>query len=417
MRDFRKRVRRGLSEAVLRAPGWISGRGWDSLVVEWLLRSVQAHPNDRTEPGVLCLDRQNFTRDIGELRARTRLNWHALRHKLLGIVQMPWTPERAQRQMYYWGEGGEDIARARDRAAGIFERFLAGAKQRFGVDAVLSANCDYWQDEAMRMAGRNLGIPFLVLSREHYITSAKMAERVRRYRESGFRFTGTAVAVFGPATRATMLDAGVCDPGRVVLTGAPRLDAWRGNPAASGEGVLLFSFCRVQYGAPECAGETLEVLNALGREGMRVTVKCKNEEDRGLVLARLGGKADGARLTLGHPVESLIQGARVVVGYNSLAILEALLSGAEVVVPSWGDAALRPAERMLDPDNPACRGVVHFAESPDALAQMVRKLAGRVAGPAGRERRMELFRQYCHYPADTTCSEEVEAFVRRFARP
>lgn len=396
--------------------------GLDEMVVRLLLAGIEGNRPHAGALTVLCLDRQNFAKDIVQLRRHTSLNWLTLRHRYCGSAQMPFTPGRLQKQMFHFAEQGADVEKARQRATRLFRHFLRALRLR-GIDAIMSANTDYWQDEAIRRAALQEEFPFLVLSREHYITSAKLDERVERYQKSGFQFLGTAVAVFGPATVETMTRPKVCPPERIVVTGAPRLDEWRDLPGGEGPAKLavLISFARPQYGAQACSRETFREFAAAANRcpdpAFRFVVKCKNEEDRQLVLAQLAEfPSDRVQLVLGVEMFDLLSTARAVIGFNSLALLEALLGPAAIAVPDWADAAANSENRMLEPGDPLTKQAVDFAAGSAELGCWLDRQVAGLSVLADKEGRRQLLAKYFHYPADTTCSDEVARFVEHFVK-
>lgn len=410
---------RGLSSGPTVLLRWLCAWRLERFCVPLLVGSIRGTRRFPGRPAVLCLERQNFSKDIEQLRGRTSLDWLTLRHKLCGQIQSVWAPARMRQQMLYYRESGADIDRALARSRRFFARFLTAARRRHGIGAVLSANTDYWQDEAIRWACRDVGLPFLVLSREHYITAAFAAERMRRYRDSGFHFNGTAVAVFGPQTADTMRLTGICPPEHITVTGAPRLDVWREfrADATRGDDAVLLSFARPQYGAPACFADVLRAFARAAQDspGRNFVVKCKNEEDRGLVNRLLPGLpgADRLRLVLGTPLLELLGQASAVIGFNSLALLEALLAPPRICVPLWSDAGARPENLMFPQDDVAIRAVIDFARAPEDLGTWLRSRAQDPPTSVARAQRMALLQRYFHFPQETTCSAEVEQFVLR----
>jgi hypothetical protein len=110
-------------------------------------------------------------------------------------------------------------------------------------------------------------------------------------------------------------------------------------------------------------------------------VKCRNEEDR-QILQSFSAEFPSRRLQLilNANLLELMSQARAVIGFNSLALLESLLSPARICVPNWADAAGDPENQMLEPSDE-------------------------------RPARMALLRKFFHYPDETTCCEEVARFV------
>src|SRR5690606_7648387 len=111
----------------------------------------------------------------------------------------------------------------------ILERFGIGllreAQKVMQVDAVAAANIDYWQDEALKLGCRRLGIPFLVLCRENYTIPWTVPWMHDHLEKSGFRFEGQGLAVFSQATKDAFAP-GFDNADDIWITGAPRYDRW-----------------------------------------------------------------------------------------------------------------------------------------------------------------------------------------------
>jgi hypothetical protein len=123
------------------------------------------------------------------------------------------------------------------------------------------------------------------------------------------------------------------------------------------------------------------------------------------------------RIVMGADVPGLMRRSRLVVGFNSLVVIETLLSPARLCIPSWGDALRDPSETNLDPQDPELRAVIDFVPDLESLeCELERAAAGDV--PAGdRPRRLKVLRRYFHFPEHTTCSAEVEQWVWDVVRP
>ncbi len=365
---------------------------------------------------VLCLERRNFERDIEQLRMRTRCNWLGLRSRVLGPALWAFIPQEFRKQTDYFACRVPEAEAAFSAAGAFVAELLADMARRHRLDAVMSANTDYWQDESLKRACARLGLPFLVLSREYYNTEAKVEWKQQRYEESGFRFEGAGVAVFGPKMLATLTSGGVCPPDRIWITGPPRLDVWRTGPGAEPKDTLtLLSFARKIYLA---TGVFESMLDAFARfslrpeaRGIRCVVKGKNRADSDNVRRMLSEIPNRLIVTDGMDIAALFRRSRVIAGFNSLAVLEGLLTPAAVCCPAWGDAARDPAEMLIDPGAPDAARAVSFVRSPEEFTQLLVAAAeGRLpASDAGA--RLRLVREHFHYPEEGTCSGEVERFA------
>ena len=108
--------------------------------------------------------------------------------------------------------------------------------------------------------------------------------------------------------------------------------------------------------------------------------------------------------------------SRCVIGINSLALLEALLTEAQIICPYWADARQDSTGLVLSPDDKETAALVHFVVSPRAMQKQIERICKsrpRLLDTGTRQRRIDLFRRYFHYPANQTSTQSVEEFIRK----
>jgi len=369
-------------------------------------------------PVILCLERALFRKDIEEMRKRTGLGFVSVQAARVKKFQEPWIAPRFREQTYFYSLLEGELIRAKAPLARFGRAFLEAAARRRPIAAVLAGNTDYWQDEAIKLGCADLGIPFLVLCRENYVWK-KSADYVhRRFIESKFRFRGQGVAVASEVTRQTMVSSGAFTPEAVAVTGWPRFDIWFGRQAAAGprDTIVLLSYAEKRYLAPENFVDTLKVFAELAlahQDRLNFVIKTKkaNETEEIYdicpVLRQSKVEVTGTRSLM-----DLYDRARLVVGYNSLAVLETLLSSAAVVVPWWGDAVRPPTECLLSAENPSDRAVVEFAQDPAALRVLVEQAIAGTLTPLGTEtERLARFSAHSSFDPARSSSERVADWI------
>jgi len=385
------------------------------------LASLRLDPGN-FRPGrdtVLCLTRPHFALDVEQLRRLDHLNWIALNLILLGEMQRAWASPEMQQQTYYQSTCGDPRYAARWEQMNAFARtLLRRIDRRYPLSGLLCANIDYWQSEAFRNAARELGLPFLTLSRENLLTQYDEGLILDRY--TGFRFTGDAVAVFGEWMREALLRAGCVREDQIVVTGAPRLDVWSNAAAADAprDRIVLISFADPNYYAPEAFRVSLQRFVAAaarnGACGARFVVKAKNKEDRLAVLAMCGDATlpGNLEVTSSVSLEELLPRARLVVGFNSMAVFDALFTTAPLAVPDMLDTQRGTDHLMFDPEDPLCRRVLRFYGAPQELDALLdaAAAAGTAAQHDSADRRA-LIGRFVHFPESGSATEQVERFV------
>ncbi len=302
-----------------------------------------------------------------------------------------------------------------------YRRFLLDMWRHFlniqPIDAVISANFGYYAQREFGAALREAGTPFVVLHKENVKSPGRVKYWDAIYRTRG-AFEGSKILVYNATERDLQAETGVASPEQIVVTGMPRLDRvhrWRRAHASTHEGenppqLLFFSFwrkekltaiervteARTRIDAAEgewadlawtglCEG-THQAVVELARQNphARIVIKTKalgpRIDDIWEVL-RQSGEELPPNLTVisgGDPFP-LIKKSRVVIGFNTTALLEALAAGKPVIVPQFAeadDARMRPL--VID-----VGGAVERATSPEELVRMASAhLNGPSAPPA-----------------------------------
>ncbi|MBI2253145.1 MAG: hypothetical protein HYU58_00845 [Proteobacteria bacterium] len=397
---------------------------WDSLTgqieakARHLAQSIDwsAHrPGKRT---VLCLDRSQFSKDIDELRDRTHYNWVTTRAAALKRCQEAWVAPGDRNQTYFTGylEGRCQHLKEPLRRFGL--AFLKEAQKRHPISAVMAGNTDYWQDDAIKLACQTLGIPFLILCRENYITSLDFNNVTGRMADAGFKFGGKGVAVFSDRTRITLEATNAFPKDSIWLTGAPRYDRWRevvAPPKSQRRFIVLLSYAHPLYLAPQNFAEVARRFCELAREapaGIEYLIKVKKPSDIDVATEALPDVRNyPVKLIWEEPIYETFPQALAVIGFNTMATLEGFLCDVPVIVPCWADAVRTSDEALMSHANPDDAAVAYFPRSADELAALL-KQAERGELPARGTIEMQQAR--FHHHIARTGAESSSAIVERF---
>jgi hypothetical protein len=373
-------------------------------------------------PTILCLDRALFRKDVAELRRRLPCNFVDVKATSVKKFQEPWIPPQWRRQTFFGGYLAGPIRSYRRVLSRFGTSFLRRASQIHRIDAVMAANTDYWQDDAIRDGCRELGIPFLVLSRENYLWPTEVKMVHLQYKLAGFRYGGAGVAVASAPTRDALVEIGSFAEGAVWLTGWPRFDAWRDGakiPFAERNTVTLFSYGDPLYLAPQSFEDVLTRFIAMANERRgqyRFVLKVKKQNEIALHYERHQA-LQGAPVDVisEEPLPELLSQSKAVIGYNSTAVVEALLSGAGVIVPTWADSKRSAEDSGLHYSKPGDRDVAFFPESADELTRTVNGLLDGSLAPIGdATARLQRFSEYSHVEEGRLSSELVGEFIDHY---
>ena len=329
----------------------------------------------RSSHTVLCLSRESFIKDIMELRSRGKFNYPMV---IGGFTrfQMAWFPNAMQIQTFYQAYEGKGKEYAIKQSTAYAHQLIKLASRKQKINAVLSANFDYWQDVGFKQACKDLEIPFVVLSREHPVIPKVCDVVVDWYQRSAYRFEGAAIAVAGKSTRDVLARVdSVCRPEQVTITGLPRFDAWldvnKDLPIAERSWITLLTFSDGYY-ADQTFGEVLKgfcaAARAHGGSGIKFLVKTKDINDT-LAVQRIVNIQDSTHVICTHEVDlfRVLPESRLVINYNSLSLVEAVMARAPILLPAWGECKSSGPEVMYSIENARVAAIAIFAQQVETM--------------------------------------------------
>lgn len=401
---------------------------WDNLTGQieakavHLAKSIDWSTHQPSKRTVLCLDRSQFSKDIDELRARTHYNWVTTRAAALKRCQEAWVAPEDRNQTYFTGYLDGHCHHLKEPLRRFGLAFLKEAQKRHPINAVMAGNTDYWQDDAVKLACQTLGIPFLVLCRENYITSLDYNNVTSRMADAGFKFGGAGVAVFSDRTRITLEATKAFPEGSIWLTGAPRYDRWREvvvPPKSERRCIVLLSYAHPLYLAPQNFAEVARRFCELAQEapaGVEYLIKVKKPSDIDVATESLPDVSNyPVKLIWEEPIYETFPRALAVIGFNTMAVLEGLLCDVPVIVPCWADSVRDSNEALMSHSNPDDAAVAYFPRSADEMAMLIKQAEkGALEARGSVAMQKARFNFHIAEPDAESSSAAVERFVDHY---
>lgn len=409
----------------------VSAWGW-ALLVRWLIKglgpefaawltSLSIDRDTNGGPLILCLSRESFIKDVCQLRKRTCFSYAMV---MAGFTrfQMAWMPVAMQIQTFYQTYEGADKSMAIDKSYRYAMRLIAISGKQRKVQAVLTANFDYWQDIGFKRACKDLGIPFIVLSREHPVVPTAIKEVVDWYINSRYRFEGTVIAVAGSSTKAVLEKVGsVCRQDQVIITGLPRFDAWLDvkdfKPLAQRKFITLLTFTEGYY-ADSTFKEVLKIFCEMAltnqHENIKFLIKTKDINDTFIIKKLIGNKVS-KNLIYDHEIDlfAVLPESRLVINYGSLSLVEAAMAKASIALPAWGQCNDRGDDVMYPAENKNVAKVVQFAYSAIELENIIRISIDGSVNEIDDSHYKKFIENYIYLPPVGDCSGEVASLIKK----
>ncbi len=376
---------------------------------------------NKLNPTVLCISRDYFSKDIAELRKRTDINYPSI---LGGYsrFQKYWFPKKMLIQTFYQNYKGNDKDVAINKSIKYARYILEKVNKVQKVDAIMSANFDYWQDIGFKHVCKKLGIPFLVLSREHVTIPASFELVTKWYKESSYKFNGTAIAVGGDSTAKIFDKCSILNKSDVWVTGLPRLDIWNEIKTdislKKRPYITLLTFTE-GYLADNSFKEIVKLfaIESLKYNNIEFIVKCKNYDDKIAVLKILEHN-DTSKLSFVYdiPLYDILPKSRLVINYNSLAIVEAVIARCKVVVPHWGECKQVEKNMMCNPNDPLIKDIISFVNKPEEFSNMIRESFEGKHQILDDKSINNFVNKYFYVPQESTISKKVEEFIKFYIK-
>ena len=375
--------------------------------------SIKVIPG-RSEISFLVIARPSFDKDIDALVKHTDLGFVIIQKGYTRFQKIFLAPDRCSQT--YYQKSQSPFSNGGDPQAEFADELLRRANKHRDISGVLSANIDYWQDVGLKYQCKRRGLMFGVICRENAVIPEIVSANYKRYKESAYKFDGDFVVMAGEKSAEMFRSAGAVDASSIYATGLPRYDVWH-NAASQPQPdlITLLTFTH-GYGADQTFKEVLTIFLQLAtcNSGNNVTflIKTKDTEDTRMVQSMLP-KALPANLLVNDKISMVeaLSRSRGVVGYNSLSIIDALLSGCKILIPGWGDCEIKGNMCMY----PKCKKSERFISYQETETALIASLNSLVKSNPGRRQLdgncIEYIQKYVTYRPDCLSSNSFEKMV------
>lgn len=373
---------------------------------------------------ILCLYRESFIKDIHALRRYGQFNYIVVTAGFTRF-QQAWLPGELVEQTFYQKniEKHPQAVKKSQKYAETLYRLMA---RKFTIHGFLTGNFDYWQDHYFKIVARNNRIPFVVLSREHPVIPEVCNIVTARYASANYQFHGDAIAVAGQSTFDVIRQSRtICSEDRIRITGLPRYDDWRpvvkDKPLSDRRYITLLTFTN-GYFADETFKEVLlkfcQTSKLYSESDVRFVVKTKDRFDTQKVKHLAASEEGQQNLVITDETDlfELLPDSRLVIGYNSLSLVEALMSGAHIAIPAWGQCLSTGPTVMYPEDSPLVKELIAFPKDHHEIEAVIDSAINADSRPVDSIKADKLIQQYIYLPANNTSTDELESLFSECER-
>jgi hypothetical protein len=374
----------------------------------------------------------HFSQDIDALRraAGDDLDLDVISYELLRSEALRVLPEEVATVLAAFTK--PELEGARRRYAAILREILEDRFTTAPFDAVVMPSDTLFYVRSAPAVAHALGVPFVVTQKETTITGHTMREHARELRRH-YPPLADRMTVCSERHKRFWLRAGGASD-RILVTGQPRFDYYQRvsewpTDVTFGDGgpsVLFLSYAVDAYYPGAERGDrawsalrlqTEQGLHELARRGWRVLVKPHPQQSIESLRdwRRRAGDLWERRVFLVNPqadVRPLIVAADVTVGFQSTALLEAMIAGRPVIYTGWDDAATAFGDELIPFHE--WGGEITVVRRAGELPEAIVAAGGRACAPDVMESRREIAERYLG-PLDGLAAERTIAALREEA--
>lgn len=389
-----------------------------------ILKISKIKGNNQAKKNIICLERSFFEKDVDQLSYRIRkYGWIWLKKDQITLYQENLIPKKFRKQTLYL----KHVKKFPDKWKENIKKsklLIKKFKDEKKACALLLANIDYWQSYSLQVACKELNIPVIVLQREYSYNEFEHTDYFKEYYKN-FSPVADAIMVFGKRMKKIYSKLKGFDVNKIFVTGAPRIDRWRSLELSQSQNIelLIISF-RVlnphnNWPEKEFFQMILSISIFFGKRDLgKITIKTRNKEDS-IAIRNFCNKKNLTNIELIHDVEiyDLVLQSKVIIGSNSLAIVEALFSKAPIIIPNW--ITKNKALNMFKVRNVISKKSVILCETKKNLLDNLEKFLKMKNSNVSKEvfeTRKKFISKFWEYDKKISASHNVEKIIDNLVR-
>jgi len=221
----------------------------------------------------------------------------------------------------------------------------------FKIDCVISFNFFYRAEKELRVLDEKLGIKFIIIQKESNLYQKEIDSFKKILKVNG-KFKGTKILFFSNFMKNLFLNSDVIKNSQAEVVGTSKLDLLFNSKKSKKNTILIFlmqpfrvffdenkkSFNSRKLKAEILIFDTLKVILNLARKYKKINFIFKAKVSADIRLKSQINLINRANLTncklvLIGASQKLIKDAKIIIGFNTTALLEGLVAGKFVIMP------------------------------------------------------------------------------------
>lgn len=372
----------------------------------WKLVPLKVVKNNDASPFVFVISGAAFTKDIGELIKKKSLNFIIMNQKWSSIIFLTHLAKYPHFFNHFFGAQEKQFSNldiAVTKSVQLFESFLDKVEENVGyISSVLHPTFNQGGAKLINEYAKKKNKKVFCFHYEH--GTIPMANRMGLdcYTHYKCKSPGGLLLIWHQSMKEMLLNSCFAFSKDIVISGAPRLNRWYdivNRPANEKKYITLLSFPGDDYYAPLTYIDISLIFREMAGKykDYNFVIKCKDSWHISQTLRILNNDIGNLTLSADIDMVDLLSQSKVVIGFNSLSFLEALLSQSHLILPYWGDSKHDPYLLQVDPQDPEAQEIIDVSYSREHFAELLERRMNEQVYQGDMQKRIAYLNKYIYF--------------------
>ena len=212
--------------------------------------------------------------------------------------------------------------------------------------SIISFNFRYRQDKELHLACKLLNIKFIVCQKESldYNDQSVITDSYIDTNSKNGRYNGDSITVYTEGFKNVLVKASIFDSNKIYVVGMPRADYYYKKLDISRKHILYLlpnwkprKFSKEEFNVKNYSNSITKLLLEFAKKNCseKIIIKTKMYNDEQIILSKIidKNKLENVILKSDGNAAELIKDSKLIIGFQSTALIEALILRKPIIVP------------------------------------------------------------------------------------
>ncbi len=373
---------------------------------------------DVLKKSIFAIEAGRNTKDLQELSAIKTFNIIYVDQFWISIISVVYLKKKNLRFANHYYENVDVPEKEVKLLLVSLGFFLKEVQRRYNkIECILTPNYEQGITSVFHKYAQIENIGIVAFHYEHPVIAVSVRSSENCFREYSCKaLDGLKILLWHESAKKMLVDTDYATQGNTIVSGPPRFNRWFdiiNIPNTEKKYITLLSFPGYDYFAPFTYADAVLAFQKAANVHKNYTfvVKCKDGWHVSQTLRIINDDSSNIVLSTDIDMIDLLSQSKVIIGFNSLSFLEALLAQAHLILPYWGDSKHDPYLLQVNPQDPEAQEIIDVANSREHFAELLEQ---RITGDDYQgdiKKRIEYLNKYIYFDEN---NKSVDIFEKVF---